>query len=188
MAQTWVNFGNLLHRQDKHRDAEKYYRQAAVLRKTDNRTQPRALLQPSQYSPIIDFPEAEKLYRAALEINTAAGFMLEATDARYGCLARMHGESFTWPCWLSLRGVRWGRPRGESLCILDRAEVYLGLGLYHDALYSSRMAQKIFYKLKLKYEHSKASLFRGQALRPWAETRSQNSREAALKGFYKEKK
>jgi CHAT domain/Tetratricopeptide repeat len=195
-AQTWVNFGNLLHRQDKHRDAEKFYRQAAeFFEKTDNKTATARCYynRANTLVQLFDFPEAERLYRAALEINTTAGFMLEATDARYGLawLRMLEGKFHEALLDLNICEKAFragGDPRGEALCILDRAEVYLGLGLYHDALYSSRTAQKLFYKLKLKYEHSKASLFRGQAASAVGlKQEARTAEERALKGFYKEK-
>ena len=196
LAQTWVNFGNLLHRQDRHRDAEKLYCQAAeFFEKTDNKTATARCYynRANTLVQLFDFPEAERLYRAALEINTAAGFTLEATDARYGLAWLRMLEGKFHEALLDLNACEkafrvGGDPRGEALCILDRAEVYLGLGLYYDALYSSRMAQKLFSRLKLEYEHSKASLFRGQAASALGlKQEARIAEEAALKGFYKEK-
>ncbi len=196
LAQTRVNFGNLLHRQDRHRNAEKFYRQAAeFFEKTDNRTATARCYynRANTLVQLFDFPEAERLYRAALEINTAAGFILEATDARYGLAWLRMLEGKFHEALLDLNASEkafreGGDPRGEALCILDRAEVYLGLGLYHDALHSSRMAQRLFSRLKLEYEHSKASLFRGQAASALELTQeARTAWEAAQKGFYREK-
>ena len=57
-----------------------------------------------------------------------------------------------------------GDPRGEALCRLDRAEVYVGLGLFEDADECSAAAERDFRKLGLDYELAKANLFHGQAL------------------------
>ncbi len=171
LAQTRVNYANLLHRQDRHREAEKLYREAAeffadrgdelaLARCNYNRAN--TLVQ------LFDMEEAEDLYNQAMVIYETAGYDLDACDAKYGL------------AWLNmLRGKyhralielaeceqiyrEGGDPRGESLCLLDRAESYLNLGLYEDALRSARTAEKKFSRLKIRYEKAKAALYRGEA-------------------------
>ncbi|MCC6963996.1 MAG: CHAT domain-containing protein [candidate division Zixibacteria bacterium] len=192
LAQTQVNYGNLLHRQDRHRDAEKLYREAAaVFAKSGNRValartiynRANALVQ------MFESDAAERLYREALEIWQAEGFELDANDTRYG-LAWLHMLAGKFH--VALRELadceriyrEAGDPRGAALCNLDRAEVYLSLGLYHDGLTAARTAEAEFGKLGLRYETAKAALFRGQAA--LALQKSQEARgalERARRGF-----
>jgi tetratricopeptide (TPR) repeat protein len=171
LAMAKVNYANLLHRQDRHRDAEKLYKEAAdFFEKSGN--QPAAARcyynRANALVQLFDFLQAEKLYRMALQIYEDEGFELDANDVRYG-LAWLHMLSGKYHIALldlincEKKYREGGDPRGEALCSLDRAEVYLGLGLYGDALDASRASERMFSRLKLRYEHSKAALFRGQA-------------------------
>jgi tetratricopeptide (TPR) repeat protein len=112
--------------------------------------------------------EAEKCYRDARDIYEKAGHVLDANDARYGMAwlqmltGRFHVALLELSdCEKCYRNA--GDPRGEALCTLDRAEVYLGLGLYSDAFDSSRVAERLCTKLNLRYEAAKAALFRAQS-------------------------
>lgn len=183
LAQTRVNYGNLLHRQDRHRDAEKLYREAAaVFLKAGNKVAyARALYnQANSLVQLFDMEAAETSYRKAIAIWDEEGYVLDGNDSRYG---------LAWMCMLkgkfhiALRELtacervyhEGGDPRGAALCRLDRAEVYLSLGLYADALDSARAVESDFKNLQLRYERSKAALFRGQsaaALGRMAEARS----------------
>jgi len=87
LAQTRVNYGNLLHRQDRHLEAERLYHQAArYFETTDNRVaiarcyynRANTLVQ------LFDTPTAESLYAKAQEIYDNAGFLLDSLDCRYG--------------------------------------------------------------------------------------------------------
>ncbi len=171
LAQTQVNYANLLHRQDRHREAEKLYRTAAeFFEKTDNRiavarcyyNRANTLVQ------LFDFHPAEALYQQAMKIYDNEGYALDSCDARYGIawLQMLSGNYHMALLELAACEKTYhegGDPRGESLCSLDRAEIYLSLGLYTDALQAARDVEKKFAKLKLRYERVKASLFRGQA-------------------------
>ncbi len=171
VVQTEVNYANLLHRQDRHREAERLYHKAekyfgkgknpyAEARACYNRAN--TLVQ------LFDFGTASELYHRSFEIYNAEGLALDANDSRYG-LAWMHmlrGDFHT--AFMELgeceRVYRdGGDPRGEELCVLDRAEMLLNLALYEDALEASRLAEKRMKKLNMGYERAKASLFRGQA-------------------------
>ncbi|SYZ72546.1 hypothetical protein TRIP_C20661 [Candidatus Zixiibacteriota bacterium] len=196
LAQTRVNFGNLLHRRDKHRDAERLYRQAAEYFETTENETATARCYYNRANTLVqlfDFPEAERLYKKALEINSRAGYSLEATDARYGLawLRMLQGKFHEAllelnVCENSFR--EGGDPRGEALCILDRAEVYLGLGLYSDALKRAGEAMHRFARLRLRYENAKASLFNAQAaFAIGMKSRARKSMAAAMKEFGREK-
>jgi tetratricopeptide (TPR) repeat protein len=196
IAQTKVNYANLLHRQDRHREAEKLYREAAeFFEKSGNETATARCLynRANTLVQLFDFASAEQLYLRAKSINERAGLMLEATDARYGLawLRMLEGKFHEAllelsECEKAFKAT--GDPRGEALCILDRAEVYLGLGLYDDALLASRTAQKLFGGLKLNYEESKAALFLGQAAAILGnEAEAKQAMRLAHSGFEREK-
>lgn len=196
LAQTRVNYANLLHRQDRHREAEKMYHEASdYFEHTGNRlaaarchyNRANALVQ------LFDLPTAEALYKTAVETYEGENYALDANDARYG-LAWLHMLQGSFhialldlnACERVYRGG--GDRRGESLCTLDRAEVCLGLGLHDDALVASRAAERLFTGLKLQYETAKSALFRAQAAR--ALGRRQEALAAigrAKSGFDKEK-
>ncbi len=171
LAQTRVNYANLLHRQDRHRDAEKLYRAAAVFfEKSDNQIALARTLynRANTLVQLFDLEQAETLYKRAITIWEANEFALDGNDSRYGLawLRMLTGKFHV--ALLELTQCEkiyreGGDPRGEALCNLDRAEVYLGLGLYQDALESARKSEALFEKLGLRYEMSKSALFRGQA-------------------------
>ena len=192
LAQTQVNYGNLLHRQDRHREAEKLYRRAAA---HFDATGDRLAAARCYYNrantlvQLFDMPEAERLYRQAILIYTEAGYELDACDARYG-LAWLFMLSGKFHVTLTELAAcervyhQAGDPRGEALCLLDRAEVYNGLGLYADALATAKAAEKRFSRLKMRYEQSKAALFRGQAAAALGrKSEAVSSRQGAERGF-----
>ncbi len=171
LAQTRVNYANLLHRQDRHREAEKLYRDAAAFfEKADNQVALARTLynRANTLVQLFDLKQAEVLYKRAIAIWDANDFTLDGNDSRYGLawLRMLTGKFHV--ALLELTQCEkiyreGGDPRGEALCNLDRAEVYLGLGLYEDALESARKSEVLFEKLGLRYEISKSALFRGQA-------------------------
>jgi len=152
LAQTRVNYANLLHRQDRHREAEKLYREAAEY---FERTGNRLAVARCQYNrantlvQLFDLPLAETLYKSAFEIYEAEKYSLDTNDARYGLawLRMLRGDFHVALVDLRVceRAYReGGDPRGAALCLLDRAEVYLGLCLNEDALDAARSAEKSF--------------------------------------------
>lgn len=196
LAQTRVNYANLLHRQDRHRDAEKLYRAAAVyFEKSDNQIALARTLynRANTLVQLFDLEQAEALYVRAITIWDKNDYSLDGNDSRYGLawLRMLTGKFHV--ALLELTECErvyreGGDPRGEALCNLDRAEVYLGLGLYQDALESARKSEALFEKLGLRYEMSKAALFRGQAA--LAVTKVPEARKAlgrAQSGFTAEK-
>ena len=171
LAQTKVNFANILHRQDRHRQAEQLYREAAkffteagnqVAAARTNYNWANTLVQ------LFEFKQAEQLYKEAEKTYQSAGFDLDACDAHYGLawLEMLRGDFH-----VALRDLssceetyrKGGDPRGEALCALDRSEIYIYLGLYNDALHAARHSERRFRRLKLRYESAKAMLFIGQA-------------------------
>ncbi len=192
LAQTRVNYANLLHRQDRHREAERLYRRAAeFFETTENRlaTVRCYFNRANTLVQLFDFPRAEELYKRAVQVYETEGHMLDANDARYGLawLRMLNGEfhlalSELSACQKVYREA--GALRGEALCILDRAEVYLGLGLYSDARECSRIAERMFARLGLRYERAKSSLYRAQAaFAVGAKLEARTSLGRARKGF-----
>lgn len=193
--QARVNYANILHRQDRHRDAEKIYHQAAQFFEANNN---RLALARCYYNranvllQLFDTATAERLYRESEKIYTEAGCGLDANDARYGLawLWMLTGKFHQ--ALLELAACEkiyrdGGDHRGEALCALDRAEVYLGLGLNHDAFEISALAENKFAALGLQYEQSKASLFRAQAaIRIGRKSEAAKAIRRALKGFTSE--
>lgn len=171
LVQTRVNLANLLHRQDRHAEAEKLYSEAADYFMTSDNMLAAARCHYNRANTLVqlfEWSEAEKLYESAIEIYTDEGFELDANDARYGLawLRMLSGEFHS--ALLDLATCEkiyagGGDPRGEALCKLDRAETFVSLGLYPDARESAAAAERMFSKLGLRYESSKASLFRAKA-------------------------
>lgn len=171
LAKTRVNYANLLHRQDRHREAEILYREAAeYFEKTGDETAAARCYsnRANTLVQLFELAPARKLYEEANRIYDKAGFTLDACDARYGLawLRMLTGEFHIALLDLSECEQVYrqsGDRQGVALCMLDRAEIYLGLGLYHDAFQAARESEEGFRRLRLQYEAAKAALFLGQA-------------------------
>ncbi len=196
IAMTNVNYANMMHRQDKHVDAERLYHKAqryfegagdelSTARCYYNRAN--TLVQ------LFSFDLAEELYTKADRIYRHHQFFLDSTESRYGLawLKMLRGEfhialSELQNCEDEYRKA--DHPRGCALCKLDRAEIYLGLNLFPDALESARHAGKEFKRLKLHYEMAKAELFCTQALLGLGRTsEARNVINRVVAAFEKEK-
>ncbi len=171
LAMTRVNYANTLHRRDRHQDAEKLYHQAEKYFTKANNKIAAARCSYNRANTLVqlfDFPKAERLYKKAQSIYLTEDNKIDANDALYG-LAWLHMLSGDFHiALLELTECektyhQGGDERSEALCILDRAEIYLGLGLYSDSIELSRIAEKKFKQLKLSYEKAKSSFFRAQA-------------------------
>lgn len=196
VAMTQVNFANTLHRQDRHREAEKLYARAAevfadtghdlaLARASYNRAN--TLLQ------LFEIDEARRLYQLACDIYETHDRPLDATDARYGLawLNMLTGKFHIALIDLSACQRNYaaaGHKRGVPLCELDQAETLLHLNMFSDALVAARESEKEFKKQGLRYESSKSALFRAKAA--LALGKSSEARAAlkrALSGFRAEK-
>ncbi len=196
LARTQVNYANVLHRQDKHRDAERLYAEAATFFETSGDQVSAAKCYFNQANTLVqlfDLTSAEKLYEKARKIYEAEEFDLDACDARYGLAwlrmltGRFHVALLELTACENIYREA-GDLRGEILCSLDRAEVYLSLGLYRDALDAARYSEKRFAGMNLRYEQSKAALFRGQAASAMENKgEAQSSLNRAMAGFAAEK-
>ncbi len=196
VAKTTVNYANLLHRQDKHRQAEKLYHQAADYFEKLNDELSLARCYYNRANALVqlfDLDKAEALYIKSNEIYHRHGHTIDANDAMYGLawLRMLKGDyhialSNLTDCEKVFEDA--GHARMAALCELDRAEVFLNLNLFIDALESARRAETVFDKLKIRYESAKAAFYRAKAahaLQNKAEaTRSLNK---ARRGFALEK-
>jgi len=196
VAKTTVNYANLLHRQDKHREAEKLYHKAAdyfeklndelsIARCYYNRAN--ALVQ------LFELDQAESLYIKSNEIYHRHGHSIDANDAMYGLawLRMLKGEYHValidlTECERVFKDA--GHPRMAALCELDRAEVFLNLNLFSDAWESSTRAETVFNKLKIRYESSKAAFYRAKsAFALLNKIEASRSLKRAIRGFTQEK-
>jgi tetratricopeptide (TPR) repeat protein len=170
-AKTAVNYANVLHRQDRHRDAEKLYERAAryfQLEGNDLATARCSYNRANTLVQLFDFDEAEKLYAEAEKIYHRHGQLLDANDARYGLawLRMLQGKFHVALAQLAECEQLYretDQPKGAALCGLDRAEVFLNLHLFADALDCARAAESQFLSLGLRYEAAKASFFQAKA-------------------------
>ncbi len=192
IAMTHVNLGNLLHRQDKHRDAERFYFLASEYFQSVGDELSVARCEYNRANTLVqlfEFDQAEPLYVSARDIYFKNEFMLDGTDALYGLawLAMLKGQfhiALTELAECEAAYRKFGQPKGAALCELDRAEVYLGLNLLTDALESSRSAEKQFQALGHRYELSKARLFRAKAAFGLGLlTEARQSARKAIEGF-----
>ncbi len=171
IAMTRVNYANVLHRQDRHREAERLYGQAAEFfleRKNEVAVARCYYNRANTLTQLFDLDEAERLYRKSERLYLQHDHKIDANDARYGLawLAMLRGDFHhalidLAACEATYRAG--GQKRGEALCELDRAEVYLGLNLLEDTLDAARRAERQFRKMGLAYEAAKAALFQSHA-------------------------
>jgi tetratricopeptide (TPR) repeat protein len=172
LAKTKVNYGNLFHRQDRHREANRMYDQAyRVLRrgKDELSTGLCCYNRANTLVQLFDFAAARTLYREAEQYFLKLNYHLYANEARYGLawLSMLEGDyhlalQALSECEVSYK--RAGRQKGVLLCQLDRAEAYLGLNLFGDARDTARLAEKNARKLGIEYESAKAAFFYGKSM------------------------
>jgi CHAT domain-containing protein len=171
LAKTKVNYGNLFHRQDRHREAIRLYEEAyQVLRRSPDKLST-ALCCYNRANSLVQlfaFGDARILYHEAEQRFLKVGYNLYANEAKYGLawLSMLEGDYH-----LALQAlsecetnyIRTGRKKGVVLCQLDRAEAYLGLNLFHDARTAARLAERNARKLGIEYESAKAAFFYAKA-------------------------
>ncbi len=171
LAKTKVNYANLLHRQDRHREAGRLYAQAADFFDAQGNDLAVAFCLYNRANTLVqlfDFDEAASLYRRAHKIFIGHDHHLRANGCQYG-LAWLHMLEGNFhvalqelaECEDSYRKA--SQDREVVLCQLDRAEVFLGLNLFSDAREMAREAERKARKLGIKYEAAKAALFYAKA-------------------------
>lgn len=171
IAKTKVNYANLLHRQDRHREAERLYGEAAAFFESvrDELSAARCYFnRGNTMVQLFRFVEAEELYEKSARIYEEYGRELDAVDAQWGIswLHMLEGKFH-----IALRELhdcerayeRIGVPLRVASCELDRAEVFLNLSLYHDARDAAAGAEQQFAQLGIRYERAKAAYYRARA-------------------------
>ena len=171
LARAHVNYANLLHRQDRHRQAHKLYHQAGEHFAAKGDDLSAALAWYNEANTLVqlfDFKQAELLYAKAKQIFKTREYRLLATGCLYGeAWLNMLAGNFH----IALRDLSacetfytaGGMQRELVLCQLDRAESYLGLNLCLDARREAEAALVTAKKLKITYEQGKAYFFAGRA-------------------------
>lgn len=185
-AKTRINYANLLHRLDRHRDANRQYQQAAEYFEKHGGELILGLCYYNQGNTLVqllEFPRARLLYKKAVDKFDALGFDLYVNECKYGLawVNMLEGDyhialSMLYECETKYKKA--GQLKGVMLCKLDRAEAFLGLNLFDDARRAATGAEREAKRLGLRYESSKAAFFGGKALH--ALGRSVNA-EAAIK-------
>jgi len=171
LAKTRVNYANLLHRQDRHKEAFAQYQLARRYFESSDDQLTLALCYYNLANTLVqlfDFTQAESLYKQAEAKFTVLGHDLYANESRYGVawLRMLEGNYHVALQALAEceEGYRRGsQPRGVILCKLDRAEAFLGLNLFTDARRAAEQAEKAARKLGLHYESAKGALFCAKA-------------------------
>ena len=196
LAKTKVNYANVLHRQDRHHEANKLYHEAGDYFDTGGAPLAAAICWYNEANTLVqlfDFEPADRLYRKARKIFQDAQHDLRSTGCLYG-LAWLHmlaGEFHTALQELSeceREYLRAGQPRETVLCLLDRAETYLGLNLFIDARDSAKQAEKKARAIGIEYEAAKAAFFYGKASAALNKTRTARAAlERARQGFKRDK-
>ncbi len=171
LARARVNFANVLHRQDRHRQAYQLYHQAGEHFAAKGDELSAALAWYNEANTLVqlfDFRQAELLYAKAKKIFESQQYHLLATGCLYGeAWLNMLAGNFH----IALRDLSacetfytaGGMQRELVLCQLDRAESYLGLNLCLDARREAEAALVTAKKLKITYEQGKAYFFAGRA-------------------------
>lgn len=171
-AKTRINYGNLFHRRDRHREAQREYTKA--LKRIGSDKSHRLLEGLCLYNlantevQLFSFDAAQEHYQRGRANFLELGYDLYANECDYG-LAWLHmlcGDyhdalTLLSDCETVYRNA--GQKKGVMLCALDRAEAYLGLNLLSDAYQAARQAERASGKLGLRYERSKAAFFLAKA-------------------------
>ncbi len=195
LEKTRINYANLLHRQDKHRQAQKQYRKASEYMKKVGDKLHQGLCQYNEGNTsvqLIEFDRAFELYQSAEKIFEDLDYGLYANEARYGraWMFMLRGDyhaalMLLSECEQSYR--KHGQPRGVLLCTLDRAEAFLGLNLWTDARDAARRSERKARRLAMNYEAAKAALFLAKTAFATGHVRqSRAALRRAEEGFTKE--
>ena len=166
-AKTRCNYANLLHRQDRHREAGKQYRRAARYFEKHGGNIALAVCYYNEANTLVqlfDFKRAEKTYKQGEKIFRRLGLTLYVNECQYGLAWMMMLRGDYHPaleklseCEEAYRAA--SQPKGEMLCQLDRAEAFLGLNLFAEARKAARSAERRARRLGIAYESAKAAFF-----------------------------
>jgi CHAT domain-containing protein/tetratricopeptide (TPR) repeat protein len=196
LAKTEVNFANLLHRQDLHREAQKLYQRAAGYFEKAGPPTAAALCYynvANTQVQLFQFDAARDTYTRAKTIFEKSHHTLHATGCLYGLSwLKMLEGSFH----VALRQLAecekqylsGGHTRELILCQLDQAEAYLYLNLSLYARQAAEKASREAAHLGIVYEEAKGNFFSGLAsMRLGCQREARRALQAAYNGFEKER-
>ncbi len=196
LAKTRVNYANLFHRQDRHREASRQYSLAAdyfEVHKNDLVLGLACFNRANTQVQLFNFEKARQLYGRASDLFSDLGFDLYVTECQYGraWIHMLEGNYHVAlndlaDCEEKYRAASYAK--GIVLCLLDRAEAFLGLNLYADAAVAARDGEMRSRRLDISYEAAKGAFFFAKA--SFAMGRQKEGRAAlrrAVRGFRKER-
>jgi CHAT domain-containing protein/Flp pilus assembly protein TadD len=167
-----INFGNILHRQDRFRDAIDHYQLG--LEKLTRLEQPRdcaiGLINLAVcYISLHDFRQAERAYQSARDISIRENMVTIVAQADYN-IAYLHYYRSEYKQAIELyqktrlycQSVNDGYH--SALCDLDQAEMYLDLHLHEEGVRLAQNALSAFEKTGMSYEATKAIVLLGIGL------------------------
>jgi tetratricopeptide (TPR) repeat protein len=196
IARTEVNYANLLHRQDRHQEAQRYYHRAATYFEKAGPPTATALCYYNEANTqvqLLQFEKAEETYRRARDIFEQNNQQLHATGCLYG-LSWLHMLEGNYHVALQelaeceKRYREGGQERELILCLLDQAEVYLILNLVLYARQAAEKAGRGASRLGIAYEKAKADFFIGLAsMRMGHKSEAIRALLVARAGFKKER-
>jgi CHAT domain-containing protein len=166
-ARLCSNLGSVHMRQDEHGVAFRYQSEAIqYFRKTGDE---RALAQTyinagSALCALGRFEESDLHYEQSEQIAKRLGLDDLAAQARYNrsyTFFRRGRYSEALNAYRQMRAVfrEYKSDRHSALCDLDEAEIYLMLGLSHEATELARKAAEVLQKLDMKYERARAMAY-----------------------------
>jgi tetratricopeptide (TPR) repeat protein len=198
LARLDINFGNILHRQDRFADAIASYESAlASLNKLNqHRDCAVACLNLAVcYISLNDFHAAESAYGQAKELSERENMPAITAQADYN-IAYLHYYRSQYSKAIELYQQtrsfcqRSGDAFHSALCDLDQAEMYLDLRLNQEAAELAKQAEAAFAQLNISYEAAKAGVWRAvaayqdgrlsRALELLSESRERMAREGNL--------
>ncbi len=196
VAKTQVNWANVLHRQDRHREAHRIYEKAGRFFRTASQPLALALCYYNEANTLVQlmqFDTAAERYQTAGRLFSENSYGLFALECRYGeaWLRMLEGDYHEAlkriaDCEEGYRSL--SQQRGIMLCNLDRADAFLGLNLYTDARHAARQAYRLARKQGTGYEAAKASFMIGKASLATGDRRGAAQAFArAAEGFEQEK-
>lgn len=171
LAKTWLNLGNVHHRNDDHVSARSLYQKAAKRFEKTGQDYATALCWynlANTLVQLVDFDAGKELYEKARAIFEELGDQLHATGCLYGLAwtDMLCGDFKPALAKLSESEAYYrvnANHRELVLCQLDRAESFLGLNLYSDALTAAIQAERGAKRLGIEYESAKAAFFIGKS-------------------------
>jgi CHAT domain-containing protein len=194
-ARVDINFGNILHRQDRFSEAVASYQAAldTLTRMGESRDCAVAFLNLAVcYISLNDFNAAEEAYRQARLLSEKEDMPRITAQADYNIAylyyyRSRYGKAMELYQQTRLFCARSGDSFHSALCDLDQAEMYLDLRLHEEASELARQAQGAFALLSMPYEAAKAGVWLAvaayqegrlaRALELLTEAREQMSRE-----------